>query len=337
MITKYLPDNDWRKVLASTVVDKQFQERYQSKLKPIIAAFLFSDHRAECFARSDYHSEGWENLPPEKRRIEEEQDDLAEEGYVAALDKLEEIAVKYNAEIGDSDFFRRYNELPHKEKRIFRRVLPKKPKALICDLDGVIIDSEKAKYAAYLKAMRGSSPFDIAESEFKKNYLANCVGKSAEENASMQLSWYNKFFSTNLPVTWQQHRKNRNNYYNNMVVPLIQGNVDAIKDFHRRNAGVTIYLVSRTGEERTLGHLKRAGLSTFTTIKVVPGTEAKYIRAADEIKGRGISFKDCVAIEDTEEGVKQAREMIETENIYINDEFHSPYVIAVPNDFTKGE
>jgi beta-phosphoglucomutase len=195
-------------------------------------------------------------------------------------------------------------------------------KAVLCDLDGVIVNSEPYKYLSYVQVLVGHGiPLAvIEESRFLAYYKEHCVGKTREENAKAQLAFW-KRRGYRLGLSWQDYAKERMRYYDPIKphLPWIEENVACLRDLSQR---YRVYLVSRTEEEEAKRIIDAAGLDRL--IVAVAPTGNKYRPAIAAAARDGIPKEHCVAIEDTSDGVGEAKR-------------EDLFTLAIPNEFTLGQ
>ena len=194
------------------------------------------------------------------------------------------------------------------------------------DLDGVLSDAEPFKFLAYKMVMlRHGVPLDLLEDgEFLRLYAEKCIGKTGEENAQAQLDWA-KERGFDLGITAKDHRDERMPMYKPLegFIPLIGKHVEPVK-WIGENSDCLMYLISRTDEKRSREAMARAGIEDcFTYRNVVGKGQAKYGAFAEDIQAQGISFENCMCIEDTEQGISDIPEGM--------------LRIAVPNYFTRNQ
>lgn len=206
--------------------------------------------------------------------------------------------------------------------------------AVFCDLDGVLVNSEPFKFEYYVQAMvrqgvpwgfliSGKNPNGLENENFYDFYRRECVGASGEENAKRQLEWL-KQNGIDLGMSWQEFRNERMRYYKTIEdgLPLIEKNIELIKRLKQGYPETPVYIVSRTDEERTRKILRRAGLESNVEVAVVPEKDRKkYSRAVEEAQRRELRLKDCLAMEDSLKGAREAEE-------------YGLQVVAVPTEFT---
>ncbi|MBR9705728.1 HAD family phosphatase [Candidatus Pacearchaeota archaeon] len=291
------------------------------------------NYRDDLNGRCECTGEDWDHLPKKQREEQEKLDIQAQEAYDQTFAKIEKIVMNH-AKLNENKIFL---GLAQKLKQdLFKDSFTKKQcetlrktkplRALFCDLDGVLIDTEPFKYAAYVQELvrRGINLSELESKHFLQTYTANYIGRSGEESAKGQLAWCKKNIK-DVGEDWQEYREGKMDFYDPIknFIPLIWENINAVKDFHKQTK-IDIYLVSRTEEQRAKYILGRAEMDHFVKIAVVPGSEPKYSKAAELVKSKGIELKNCFAIEDTSQGVSQAKEK----------GYEIP-VIVTPNDLTR--
>jgi beta-phosphoglucomutase-like phosphatase (HAD superfamily) len=200
---------------------------------------------------------------------------------------------------------------------------PIRIQAFFWDLDGVLINTEPYKYLSYIQVLvkHGISLHAVQEADFLGYYKSNCVGKKRQANASAQLAyWKGKGFK--LDLSWEEYAAERMKYYEPIKgnVPLLGHNVSFLS---RIPGCCPTYLVSRTTEEEARRIIATDFRLARLQLAVAPSGK-KYENAIKAAAQRVVSREACIAIEDTTDGVKEAKD----EHLF---------TIAVPNEFTQGQ
>ncbi len=188
-------------------------------------------------------------------------------------------------------------------------------KAIIFDMDGVLIDSEKLKFEQWKKILRR----DIDESFFKKE----CSGKVRGEVCDKLIKKYDLPFSVEELVKIKR-KSNIDFYTKENLVPILP----AINFLKRIYGKYRIALASSQNMDfihialESLDITKYFDGNIFSALDLVENAKPApdiYLHTAEKIN---LKPEDCVAIEDTEVGVLSAKAA-------------GMHCIAVPNEFTK--
>lgn len=199
-----------------------------------------------------------------------------------------------------------------------------KVNGLFFDLDGVLYDTEPFKYFTYKMAWieAGVPLYILEDGRFFRNYVDGSIGKSGEENAQNQIEWVTENWKDLGLTTIQLRDELRMKYYDKIkdMLPLIKIHVNFLKGINNKYPKTLVTIASRTDEKRTAKILEKGELKAEIAVVPDKGKE-KYSRSVELAEKRGISLDNCVAIEDTDKGVADAKK-------------YSLFVVGVPNSFT---
>ncbi|MDD7887813.1 HAD family phosphatase [Flavivirga sp. 57AJ16] len=189
-------------------------------------------------------------------------------------------------------------------------------KAVIFDMDGVIIDSEPMHNKAYCdmfdeigievsdalyQSFTGQSTINICKRLCDRFNLT----ETPETLVALKRKYYKRFFDSNSDLT------------------LISGVLDLIKDYHRN--GLTLVLASSAAMTSINQIFERFDLDPYFVAKL-SGGDLKASKPHPEIfikaaEASGFSHDECIVIEDSTNGIKAAK----AANIFCvgYDSFHS--------------
>lgn len=176
----------------------------------------------------------------------------------------------------------------------------KEVRAVIFDMDGVLIDSERIVTKCWVTLGKEHFLPDI------ESAIINCMGLNKHDTKEYMTNRYGSQFS------YDQFSSRVRQMFQDEVrkegLPLKTG-VREILDYFK-NAGYRVGLASSSKKETVHNHLKSNELLDYFQILVTGDmvTHSKpkpeiYIRACDEI---GIEPEYCVAIEDSPNGIRSA-------------------------------
>ena len=173
-------------------------------------------------------------------------------------------------------------------------------KAVIFDMDGLMIDSERVTYNEYVKKISQLGYDDFTEEEYKK-----CLGKNKQGICQVFIDYYGKDF----PMTevwddvhvWIDESLRRH-------VPKKKG-LDLLLQYLKDNNYKTIVATSST-RNRVDEILNNAGITPYFNDSIC-GDEVTKGKPNPEIfltacKKLGVAPKDALVLEDSEAGIKAA-------------------------------
>lgn len=175
-------------------------------------------------------------------------------------------------------------------------------KAVIFDMDGVIVDSEPIHYKAYQK-MFSDFKLEVSDSLYEsftgQATLTICKRLCGE-------------FSLNIEAEMLVERKR--NHFNLLFeedkkFQLIEGVFDLIKEYHR--AGLTLVLASSASMQNINRIFKRFDLDPYFKAKL-SGADLKASKPHPEIfikatKATAFEKENCFVIEDSTNGIRAAK------------------------------
>ena len=189
-------------------------------------------------------------------------------------------------------------------------------KAVIFDMDGVIIDSEPMHNKAY------HDMFDEVGISVSTEFYESCTGQSTINICKRLCDHFNLKQSPETLVALK--RKHYKRFFeSNSDLGLIDGVLDLIKDYH--NNDLTLVLASSAAMTSINQIFERFDLNQYFVEKLSGGDlkQSKphpeiFIRAAE---ATGFNIRECIVIEDSTNGIKAAK----AANIYCVgfDSFHS--------------
>ncbi|WP_100611368.1 HAD family hydrolase [Confluentibacter lentus] len=175
-------------------------------------------------------------------------------------------------------------------------------KAVIFDMDGVIIESEPLHYIAYHKM------FDDVNIKVPAALYESFTGKSTLNICKQLCDTYNLKESPETLVTLK--RKHFDYIFENDTnFDLIEGVLDLIKDYHKN--GLTLVLGSSATMPSIDRIFKKFDLNKYFKAKL-SGADLKESKPHPEIfikaaEATGFSKKECMVIEDATNGILAAK------------------------------
>ncbi len=171
---------------------------------------------------------------------------------------------------------------------------------IIFDMDGVLIDSERLYDRAWRQVSADMNLPDVDDC------LTQCVGRNSRDTSVILMERYGPTFNADL--FRDEIRAAFAAIVETEGLPLKPGTIELLDWL--RTQGWPLALATSTGRQSAERHLKSVGLfDYFSTIitgdMVSVGKPAPdiYLLAAEKI---GASPQDCIAIEDSPNGVKSA-------------------------------
>jgi len=175
-------------------------------------------------------------------------------------------------------------------------------KAVIFDMDGVIIDSEPMHNKAY------HDMFNDVGIEVSKEFYESFTGQSTINICKRLCDHFNlKESPETLVAIKRKHYKQF--FYTNSDLGLIDGVMKLIKDYH--NNGLTLVLASSAAMTSIDQIFDRFDLNRYFKDKL-SGGDLKQSKPHPEIfinaaKATGFTKEECIVIEDSTNGVKAAK------------------------------
>jgi len=175
-------------------------------------------------------------------------------------------------------------------------------KAVIFDMDGVIIDSEPMHNKAY------NDMFNDVGIEVSKAFYESFTGQSTINICKHLCEHFNlKESPETLVAIKRKHYKHF--FYTNSDLGLIDGVLKLIKDYH--NNGLTLVLASSAAMTSIDQIFDRFDLNRYFKDKL-SGGDLKQSKPHPEIfinavKATGFTKEECIVIEDSTNGVKAAK------------------------------
>jgi len=229
---------------------------------------------------------------------------------------------------------------------------------IIFDLDGVLIDPEPLKMLSYITTLASYGfPLGILEREgFVARCEMECIGKSRQGHIEGQMriideimqrlsegerGWVPERIRAGLTgfleechpqreqfaTVWETYAADRLEIYEGMkrfVLPLTENLpfLDYVVE-----QGITPFLVTRTEEDTARAHLReKVGREDVFRYACVPDKKTlKYGPVTEILQDEGQALENCAVVEDTAEGVLEARRQ------------GSYYIIAAPRPSTRSQ
>lgn len=198
-------------------------------------------------------------------------------------------------------------------------------KAVLFDMDGVIVDTEPLHCKAYFKM------FDAVNIKVSDELYESFTGQSTLP-ICRQLC--DIFKLSEAPETLVQLKRKffKDLFFNDPSLTLIEGVLDLIKDYHSN--GLTLVLASSASMTTINNVFTRFKLDPYFVAKL-SGADLKASKPHPEIfinaaKASGFSKQECFVIEDSTNGIKAAKNA----EIYCVG-FKSPH--SKNQDYTKAD
>lgn len=174
-------------------------------------------------------------------------------------------------------------------------------KAVIFDMDGVIINSEPLHHKAYHKMFKEVN-IDVSNALYE-----SCTGQSTLNVCKFVKDTFNL---NETPETLVAIKRKHYEYIfeNDNTFDLIEGVLDLIKDYHAN--GLTLVLASSASMPSIERIFKRFDLNKYFKAKL-SGADLKASKPHPEIfinaaKASSFNIKECIVIEDSTNGIAAA-------------------------------
>ncbi len=175
-----------------------------------------------------------------------------------------------------------------------------KHKAVVFDMDGLLLDSERIALEAFLKTCE-SIGFEPDQSVYRR-----CIGSNAERTKEILIKGYGPTFPFDdvMDIWREQYKKEAFD----KPVPLKSGVIELLKTV--KGIGLPMAIATSTAFKKAMIKLTNAGLGDFFNV-IVAGDQVQrskpdpeiYLAAASRL---GKDPRDCLALEDSDNGVKSA-------------------------------
>ncbi|MCU4176198.1 HAD family hydrolase [Carboxylicivirga sp. N1Y90] len=171
-------------------------------------------------------------------------------------------------------------------------------KAIICDMDGTLVDTLPAHYEAWLKAC---APYNV---NFSMDYFQKLTGRPAVELAKDIISKYN------LPIEAEELVRIKNAYVSEKLdkVEVIQSVFEVIQHFHGK-LPMTVGTGAR--EDMATGILEATKLRQYFDAVVTSDNVSNYKPHPETfLKGAahvGVKPENCLVLEDGDLGIDAAK------------------------------
>ncbi|MFV9550688.1 HAD family hydrolase [Algibacter sp. PT7-4] len=174
-------------------------------------------------------------------------------------------------------------------------------KAVIFDMDGVIIDSEPMHNKAY------HDMFKEVGIEVSPELYESFTGQSTINICKRLVDYFN-LKETPETLVALKRKYYKHFFYSNSSLSLIDGVLDLIKDYHKN--GLTLVLASSAAMTSINQIFDRFDLNQYFVAKF-SGGDLKQSKPHPEIfikaaKATGFSKEECMVIEDSTNGIKAA-------------------------------
>jgi beta-phosphoglucomutase len=175
-------------------------------------------------------------------------------------------------------------------------------KAVLFDMDGVIVDTEPLHHKAYYQ-MFNDINIDVPDALY-----ASFTGQSTMDISNQLISYFNlPLGAQTLTDIKRKHFKSL--FKNDTSLQLLDGVIDLIKDYHSK--GMTLVLASSASMKNINRIFKRFDLDQYFSAKI-SGADLKASKPHPEIfikaaKLSGQLPNDCFVIEDSTNGITAAK------------------------------
>jgi len=174
-------------------------------------------------------------------------------------------------------------------------------KAVLFDHDGTLVDSEGAHWKIWQEVLQ-QHRIGLTESDYKAHY----AGIPTPANAQALVARH--ALDVSPTALAQQKNDATRRYLGRTAFPLMPHALQAIDAFHRQGAKLAV--VTGAGPDGIQATLHAYGLAErFSTI--VTGDDVRNSKPAPDcyllaLKKLGLQAEECIALEDTEHGVRAA-------------------------------
>ncbi|QRM90655.1 HAD-IA family hydrolase [Lacinutrix sp. WUR7] len=174
-------------------------------------------------------------------------------------------------------------------------------KAILFDMDGVIVDTEPLHHKAYHKM------FDDYNMNVNTTLYESLTGQSTKNVCKKLCTHFNLNVNANELVERKRHHF-KDLFFNDPSLKLIDGVHDIIKDYHKN--GLTLVLASSASMLTINNIFTKFDLDQYFIAKL-SGAELKASKPHPEIftkaaTASGFKRSECLVIEDSTNGIKAA-------------------------------
>ena len=175
-------------------------------------------------------------------------------------------------------------------------------KAVLFDMDGVIVDTEPLHHKAY------NMMFESFKIEVSDALYQSFTGKSTIDTCRSLCNHFN--LNENPELLVQNKRSNfADLFFNDSSLQLIDGVLDVIQDYHKN--GITLVLASSASMFTIESVFNRFDLDQYFVDKL-SGADLKASKPHPEIFEKaalvsGFNRNECIVIEDSTNGIKAAK------------------------------
>ena len=174
-------------------------------------------------------------------------------------------------------------------------------KAVLFDMDGVIVDTEPLHRKAYHQM------FDDVNIDVSLDLYASFTGQSTINICKRLVDHFNLSETPEYLVSLK--RKHYKYFFDNGELDLIDGVLDRIKDYHTNN--VTLVVASSASMHGINQIFDRFDLNQYFSAKF-SGADLKQSKPHPEIfikaaESTGFNKSECIVIEDSTNGIKAAK------------------------------
>lgn len=172
--------------------------------------------------------------------------------------------------------------------------------ALLCDLDGTLVDTEPQHRAAWLKSLKRDYGLVYSEEWFEQ-----WVGTSDRTLAASVIEEHD------LDATIDELSRAKQELFHREVAAGVEIFPGAAAELTRINGRFPLAIATNSGRADTDKIIPAARLDRFTEI-VVTATDVEHIKPAPDIyllaaERLGVAATDCIAIEDSAPGGQAAK------------------------------
>lgn len=174
-------------------------------------------------------------------------------------------------------------------------------KAILFDHDGTLVDSEGSHFRMWLEVLE-SFGVTLSEQDYQKYY----AGMPTPANAIRLIQQFDLTTSADQLIE-EKYQANRA-FLSKAAFPLMPGARESIQRFH--GLGLKLAIVTGAGREGTDATIITYSLDRYLSTSVCSEDVIHSKPSPDcyllAIKRLGVSANECIAIEDTEHGVRAA-------------------------------